>query len=263
MTSIDESLMDMERRFGGVNRLHGPNSLACLSQRVSVAVVGLGGVGSWAVEALARSGVGHLHLIEMDHVSESNLNRQIQATYQTLGSHKAEALIYRVTSYYPECQLSVVDDLITAENSVDILGAWFERSAAANQSCLLLDCCDDARAKVAMVQWAKRAKVKLAVAGSAGGKRKPWLLRPADLRDTTCDPLLAKVRYQLRKAGTISRTDKAKVTAFYSDEPLSGNRTGGGSALNCAGYGSSVAVTATMGMQMAAWAVDELLQTSA
>lgn len=251
---------DFNRRFSGSDRLHQAGAAAHLKDYASVMVVGLGGVGGWAVEALARSAVGSLTLVDMDHIAESNLNRQIQADYNSLGQAKGEALRQRVLTFYPECEIGLVDDFISPDNADEILLNWLQAGKTKGRQPILLDCCDDARAKVAMATWAKKNRVPIAMAGSAGGKKDPWKIQPSDLRDTTCDPLLAKVRYQLRRAGTISRTDKAKLIAFFSDEPVKGNRSGGGGALNCAGYGSSVMVTATMGMQMAAWAVQQLLK---
>lgn len=247
--------MDTERRFGGLNRLYGEGFSQRLATQAQAMVVGVGGVGSWAVEALARSGVGCLWLVDLDHVAESNINRQVQATDLSLGQEKIRALADRIATFAPECQVVLVDAFLEEGNAEELLTRFLgDRSRDA----VVLDCCDNARAKVAMAVLCKRLKVPLLMAGSAGGKVKPWLVQPADLRDTTNDPLLAKVRYQLRKAHGFPKEGKKKmaVQVFYSAEQITKpTQCAPQSGLNCAGYGSLVSVTATMGMQMAACAI--------
>ena len=175
---------DLNRRFGGISRLYGDGTHAFLNQRVHAMVVGVGGVGSWAAEALARSGVGHITLVDMDHVAESNINRQIQATDATLGREKIKALADHIHGYFPQCQITLVDAFLEPDNAQALLT---EFAAAAGECKVVLDCCDNVRAKVAMVTWAKRLNLAVVLSGSAGGKTKPWLVQPADLRDTTND----------------------------------------------------------------------------
>lgn len=216
-------------------------------------VVGVGGVGSWAVEALARSGVGHLTLVDMDHVAESNINRQIQATDTTLGQEKIRALADRIATYAPHCQLTLVDDFLTPDNAAVLLGQFYAGLPEGDHG-VVLDCCDQARAKLAMALWMRQNAKTLFMAGSAGGKTQPWLLQPVDLRDTVNDPLLSKVRYQLRRSGVFSRDAKLKMKlqVVYSPQPVKqGDACDTQAGLNCAGYGSAVTVTATMGMQLA------------
>ena len=248
--------MDFERRFGGMNRLYGEGFSEFLAHRTQAMVVGVGGVGSWAVEALARSGVGRLLLVDLDHVAESNINRQIQATDLTLGQEKVRALADRIASYAPHCEVIQLDTFLD-ENNAHML---FERlQADTTRVSAVLDCCDNARAKVSMAVCGRRLKLPLWMAGSAGGKLKPWLVQPADLRDTINDPLLAKVRYQLRKAHGFPKEGKKKmaVPVFYSAEQVRRPAVCDAQAgLNCAGYGSLVSVTATMGMHMAASALN-------
>jgi tRNA A37 threonylcarbamoyladenosine dehydratase len=222
-------------------------------------VVGVGGVGSWAAEALARSGVGRITLVDLDHVAESNINRQIQACDSTLGQEKIKALANHIHSYFPECKITLIDAFLEPDNAQELLMQFM---SAEGQYKVLLDCCDQVRAKVAMVFFSEKLGIPLVLSGSAGGKTKPWLVQPADLRDTKNDPLLAKVRYILRREYGYPKDCQKKmgVPVFYTVEqmtrtalcePLAG--------LNCAGYGSVVTVTATMGMNMAAWAISSVL----
>ncbi|MCQ8895175.1 tRNA threonylcarbamoyladenosine dehydratase [Limnobacter humi] len=250
--------VDADRRFGGLSRLYGDGFHTALQARAHVLVVGVGGVGSWAVEALARSGVGHLTLVDMDHVAESNINRQIQATDATLGQEKIRALAERIAAYAPHCQVTLVDDFVTPENAAAVLGRFFGKLGE-DQHGVVLDCCDQARAKVAMALWMRQHAKTLFMAGSAGGKTQPWLLQPADLRDTVNDPLLSKVRYQLRRSGVFSRDAKLKMKlqAVYSPQPvMQGDACDTQAGLNCAGYGSAVTVTAGMGLQLAGLAIN-------
>lgn len=251
---------DLSRRFGGLDRLYGDGAHHFLNTRVHAMVVGVGGVGSWAAEALARSGVGNITLVDMDHVAESNINRQIQACDATLGLEKIKALADHIHGYFPECQITLVDAFLEPDNAQALLGQF---AAASGAHKVLLDCCDNVRAKVAMVNWAKRLAIPLVLSGSAGGKSKPWLVQPADLRDTTNDPLLAKVRYTLRREHGYAKDPKKKlgVPVFYSAEQVKRSETCEPAAgLNCAGYGSVVTLTASMGMQMAAWAIAHALE---
>lgn len=250
---------DSNRRFGGVNRLYGPGFHTFLSEGVHVLVVGVGGVGSWVVEALARSGVGEMTLMDLDQVAESNINRQIQATDANLGKAKVLALAQRVQEYAPKAQIHTIEAFLEEDNARSLVESLIASAQSKGKTLAVMDCCDNAHAKVTMAALCRRNKLIFAMSGSAGGKCKPWLVQPEDLRDTVNDPLLAKVRYQLRKDYTFSRTRKMGVQTFYSteqlarvhnDQPLQG--------LSCAGYGSVVTVTASMGMQMAAWVLNSL-----
>jgi tRNA threonylcarbamoyladenosine dehydratase len=250
-------LPDPARRFGGIDRLRGDGYAGFLNSQVHAMVVGVGGVGSWAVEALARSGVGQITLVDLDHVAESNINRQIQAQDSTLGQAKIQALADRIHGYFPACRVTLVDAFLEPDNARELIAQFRASGQGFN---VLLDCCDNVRAKVAMVVQAASAGVPLVLSGSAGGKTQPWLIQPADLRDTINDPLLAKVRYQLRKAHNYTKDPKKKlgVSVFYSQEQVKKSEVCEPSAgLNCAGYGSVVTVTATMGMHMAAWALEQ------
>ncbi|MEQ9108535.1 MAG: tRNA threonylcarbamoyladenosine dehydratase [Limnobacter sp.] len=252
-------LADLSRRFGGLDRLYGEGAHRFLNQDVHAMVVGVGGVGSWAAEALARSGVGRITLVDLDHVAESNINRQIQASDATLGQEKIKALANHILGYFPGCQITLIDAFLEPDNAQTLLTQF---AAAPGEHKVLLDCCDNVRAKVAMAVMARRLGIAVVLSGSAGGKSKPWLVQPADLRDTTNDPLLAKVRYTLRREHGYAKDPKKKlgVPVFYSAEQVKrSNACEPAAGLNCAGYGSVVTVTATMGMQMAAWAISHCI----
>jgi len=260
METSDTSAPDNTRRFGGIARLYGEAGRARLAD-ARVCVVGIGGVGSWAVEGLARSGIGKLTLIDLDHVAESNINRQIHASDATLGQAKVEAMRERIASYNPECQVTVVDDFVSADNVAELLGAGFD---------CVIDAIDAVRVKVAMVVFCREAGVPLVTCGAAGGQIDPTQIRVDDLSRTEQDPLLAKVRRQLRQNCGFPRDVRRKfgVEAVYSAEPLRYPPTdvacevsvGGPAGLNCAGFGSVVTVTATIGLFAAARVLNVLAQ---
>ena len=244
---------DLERRFGGLRRLYGEAGYERL-RRLRVAVVGLGGVGSWAVEALARCGVAELTLIDMDHVAESNINRQIQATGATVGMAKGLALATRVADIHPGCRLHVVDEFVDAANWPGLLTGPVDA---------LVDACDQVRAKAAMAAWALREKVPLVCCGAAGGKRHAERLDIADLAAVTHDPLLASLRNRLRREHGATRAGQGAIgiRCVFSRESVappadaSCDIDGGDGSLNCHGYGSSVMVTASFGLAAAGEAV--------
>jgi tRNA threonylcarbamoyladenosine dehydratase len=251
---------DLERRFGGLQRLYGDAAYARL-RGAHVVVVGLGGVGSWSAEALARSGVARLSLIDMDHVSESNINRQIQALGQTVGLGKAQALLLRIADIHPGCVVDVIDDFVTPENWPALL--------AGSSPDAVIDACDQASAKLTLAQWSRQTQTPCVTVGAAGGKQQPQAVKVSDLADATHDPLLAALRQRLRKLHAAPRSGPLQIRCVYSTEPLQAPaqchtaadptmaRHDGG--LNCHGYGSSVMVTATFGMVAAAAAVTLIL----
>jgi tRNA A37 threonylcarbamoyladenosine dehydratase len=272
--------VDNERRFGGVARLYGEAGLARL-QAAHVCVVGIGGVGSWAAEALARSGVGAITLIDLDHVAESNINRQIHAADATLGQAKIEAMARRISGYAPDCRLTMIDDFLTEENVGLIL-----------PNCDgIIDAIDNVRAKAALIAHCKQHKIALVTTGGAGGRVDPTRVQVDDLSRTIQDALASNVRARLRKEYGFTRDPKKKfgVECVFSPEqlrrpvPVPGAGAGAGAAvcavgeapvdaarapddkatralqgLSCAGYGSSVAVTSTFGMVAAARIIDRI-----
>ena len=268
----------MERRFGGVSRLYGQAGFAKL-QAAHVVVIGIGGVGSWATEALARSAIGSITLIDLDNIAESNVNRQIHALDGAFGQAKVSAMCERIVSINPNCAVHAIEDFITPENVAKLLNFPCDL-----QCDIIVDCIDDAKAKIALAEFCKGSKTPLIMAGAAGGRLDPTRIKAADLSAVTGDKLLAKVRNQLRrdydfpKASNTKKSAKFGIVCVYSDEQtitpnnnysaLEGNiheasRDADNSAitgLNCAGYGSSVCVTATFGFVAAQLALNCILQ---
>lgn len=263
------------RRFGGINRLYGAEALDRLAISHAI-VIGIGGVGSWAAEALARSGIGRLTLVDLDHVAESNFNRQLHALDSTKGQAKVEAMAARIAQINPQCQVQCVDDFLTPENVAEIIGN--------DPRTLVLDAMDQVAAKVALIAWCKRHKQIVVTCGAAGGKLRGEFVQVADLSETTQDPLLAKVRTSLRRdhrfpAGQLKSSGVAKsaskktrfgIQAVYSTEPVKRPEPEGdssapfdptaGAPLACAGYGSLVTVTAVFGMVAAGVLIDAAAQ---
>ena len=251
---------DRERRFGGIARLYGQTGAEALRQ-AHVCVVGVGGVGSWAAEALARTGIGRITLIDLDMVAESNTNRQIHALGDIYGQAKVDAMAERIRAINPECRVTCIEDFVTPENTATLLNSDFS---------VVIDAIDQVRAKVAMIAFCKRRKLPIVVAGAAGGQIDPTQIRIADLSQTIQDPLLAKVRSSLRREHGFPRDGKRKfgVSAVYSTEALRYPTTGatcdaehGPAGLNCAGFGSSVCVTSVFGMAAAAQAINLIART--
>ena len=252
MTYSAESV-DLVRRFSGLDRLLGMTP-ADRVRHAHVMVVGIGGVGSWAAEALARSGVGRLTLVDMDHVSESNINRQLHALSSTLGMAKIEAMRQRIALINPACDVRCLDTFADAEN-------W--NSLVADGVDAVLDACDQVRTKTVMAAWAVRTRTLFITVGAAGGKRMAHAVDIADLSESTHDPLLAQVRYRLRKEHAAPKDGKKmRVACVFSKEAVAGPDASGAVAsdgsLNCHGYGSLVTVTATFGMCAAGWIIDKI-----
>lgn len=249
------------RRFGGVERLYGAGSLARLAAS-HVCVIGIGGVGSWVVEALARSGIGRLTLIDLDHVAESNVNRQVHATTGTMGQAKVLAMRERIAVIHSECVVTGVEEFITPENAALLIPACDA----------VVDAIDQVRAKAALIAHCRQAKIPLVTTGGAGGRTDPSRVRVDDLSRTTQDALASKVRARLRKEYGFPRDPKKKfgVECVYSIEPIRRPANSGAACeideppglhgLSCAGYGSSVCVTAAFGFAAAARVLEGLLR---
>jgi len=257
----DAPTADFERRFGGVGRLHGTATLQRY-RSAHVCIVGIGGVGSWTAEALARSGIGALTLIDLDHVAESNINRQAHAVGENLGKAKVGAMAERIRAINPECRVVGIEDFVTPENAGELLPASAD---------VVVDAIDQVRAKIAMIACCRARRQPIVVAGGAGGKSDPCRIRVDDLARTVQDPLLAKVRAGLRKAHGFTRDPKRRfgVAAIFSDESPQVTQTAacdlpgsGGHGLNCAGYGSSVCITASVGLFAASVALRSLAEAS-
>jgi tRNA A37 threonylcarbamoyladenosine dehydratase len=228
---------DLERRFAGVARLYGEAGMARL-RAARVAVVGIGGVGSWAAEALARSHVGAISLIDLDHIAESNTNRQIHALGDAYGKAKVLAMAERIAAIDPSCLVHAVDAF------------------------------DQVSAKAALIAACRVQAIAVVTCGAAGGRLDPIRLRQDDLARASGDPLLAKVRYRLRRHHGFPRESGGRVrrfgvTAIYSDEPIRVPQECSPQArLACAGFGSTVAVTGAMGFAAAAAALQHLARLS-
>lgn len=270
--------IDAERRFGGLARLYGPDAPARLRQ-AHIAVAGLGGVGSWVAEALARCGVGALTLIDLDNIAESNVNRQIHALTSTIGQSKVDAMADRIQAINPACVLTRVEDFVEPGNIQQVLPGPYT---------VLADCTDQAAAKIAMVLYAREHRVPLLLCGGAGGKTDPLALRAGDLSQAVNDALLAKLRNQLRRVHGFPKASDARgkplkrvprmgVRALWFDQPAimpavwarlaeatddlgADAQTIAPQGLSCAGYGSVVMVTAAMGMAVANEAVQLALR---
>lgn len=250
MTHLDESA-DLRRRFGGLERLYGMDGAAAI-RRAHVAVVGIGGVGSWAAEALARSGVGTLTLVDLDHVAESNINRQVHALDSTVGQAKVLAMRERIAQIHPGCVVHAVEEFAEPSNWPQLLPAGVDA---------VIDACDELKAKTAMAAWARERKALFICCGAAGGKRLAHKVDVDDLALTTHDPLLAQLRYRLRKFhGAPKEGKRIGIACVFSREAVAPSDPScaieGDGSLNCHGYGSVVSVTATFGQCAAGWVLD-------
>lgn len=248
---------DPARRFGAIGRLYGEAAWRRFAA-AHVAVVGIGGVGCWAAEALARSAIGRLTLIDLDMVAESNVNRQIHACDGEFGKAKVSAMEQRIRSINPACVVEEIEDFVTPENVDALFASPFD---------YVIDAIDQVRSKTAMIACAKRRSLPLITAGGAGGKSDPTRIGIADLALTVQDPLLSKVRARLRKEHAFTRVAGKKfgVPAVFSSEPLRTPTTAEGcqvvtGGLHCGGFGSSVCVTATFGLLAAGEVLRHLAQ---
>lgn len=239
---------EYDRRFAGVAKIYGDDSFHHY-ENSHVMVIGIGGVGSWAVEALARTGIGELTLVDMDVVAASNINRQLPAMTATLGCEKIEIMAERCRSINPRIKINLIDDYLTPENVKEILS---------RNPDIILDCIDDVKAKFALMLHCRFNKIPLIVSGGAGGKLDPLKIRVADLSRTEQDPMLAKLRAQLRAKGICKKPkEKFGITCVYSiDNPFSSADVCASAGLRCGGYGSAVVVTSSFAMV----AVSEVLK---
>lgn len=293
--AVPQADIDFDRRFGGVARLYGAAALARF-RTARICVVGVGGVGSWAVEALARSAIGHITMIDLDNVAESNINRQLHALSDTLGMAKVSALAARIRQINPFCEVVEVEDFLTESN--------LDAMLATQGFDYIIDAIDNVRAKAALIAWCRDQQVAIITIGAAGGQLDPTRIEIRDLARTEQEPLLAKVRKRLRAQYRFARGEKSKfgIDAVFSTEPLrtplgledaadamagvtakvchidgaddaapdsaaglahpANSKDGGVTGLNCAGFGSSVAVTASFGLAAAARVLQRLAQSA-
>lgn len=255
---------EYRQRFGGIGRLYGETALSALAHAHFV-VIGLGGVGTWAAEALARSGVGELTLIEMDEVCITNTNRQSHALASQVGRSKNQVIAERLRDINPEIRIHCVEDFLDSNNLKTFIGP---------QHHVVVDAMDAAITKGALVAYCSARKIRLVTVGSSGGKSDPTRVQVADLARTEGDPLLAKIRSQLYRHHGFARDThrKFRVDAVFSPEQMVYPKPDGsvcmekqalldGIKLDCAGgFGSSVMVTGSFGFAAAARAVERYLQ---
>ncbi len=240
------------RRFVGIQRLYGQVAYQKIIN-CHICTIGIGGVGSWVVESLARSAVGKLTLIDLDHIAESNINRQIHALDTTLGQAKIQAMSDRIALINPQCETTLIDDHITFDNIETYLNQDFD---------YIIDCIDQFRIKAALIHYCRSNKKKLLTIGGAGGRVDPTRINVADLSRSEGDSLLAKTRKQLRVHHGFPRNKQRRfdIPCVYSNEQLryptdeqevskQKSACTNLSGLNCAnGFGSLTAVTASFGM---------------
>ncbi|WP_076593511.1 tRNA cyclic N6-threonylcarbamoyladenosine(37) synthase TcdA [Herminiimonas arsenitoxidans] len=254
--------IDYDRRFGGIARLYGNAALERF-RNAHVCVIGVGGVGSWVVEALARSAIGKITMIDLDNLAESNINRQIHALTDTLGKAKVTALAERIAQINPYCVVTEIEDFLSADNLDEMIGS--------RQYDYIIDAIDNVRAKTALIAYCRKHKLKLVTIGGAGGQIDPTKIEVLDLCRTEQEPLLAKVRKRLRAEHGFPRGTKNKfgIDAVFSTEPLrfpetekvcavDGDDQTGITGLNCAGFGSAMVVTASFGLVAAAHVLRKL-----
>lgn len=267
MPRIDRALTeastpaDLARRLAGIRRVYGDLAFEQF-QRSHICVIGIGGVGSWAAEALARSGIGRITLIDLDNVAESNVNRQIHALTGEFGKAKVTAMHERILAINPHCQVDEIEDFVTPDN----LPATLDRAYD-----FIIDCTDHFRTKAAIIAYCRRHKFRLITIGGAGGQTDPTRIRTADLSKTEHDGLLSKVRKLLRSDYHFPRNPQRRfdIPCVYSEEQLVYPDRNGGlcrekpanldSGLGCAGsFGSVMTVTATFGMVAVAYVLKRL-----
>ncbi|QLB16765.1 tRNA cyclic N6-threonylcarbamoyladenosine(37) synthase TcdA [Mannheimia varigena] len=254
---MTERLDNYEQRFGGIGRLYTPEGLEKL-RHSHICVIGIGGVGSWSVEALARSGIGKITMIDMDDICVTNINRQIHAMSGTVAQLKTEAMKARIQLINPECAVEIIDDFITPENIPDYLNRGYD---------YVIDAIDSVKTKAALIAYCKRHKIKLITTGGAGGQTDPTQIQITDLSKTIQDPLASKVRSLLRKEYNFSQNTKRKfgVDCVFSTQPLIFPKMGEGcevsATMNCAnGFGAVTMVTATFGFFAVSRVIDKLLK---
>lgn len=254
---------DFENRFGGSRRLYG-HSAVDLYRQSHVCVIGIGGVGSWVVEALARTAVGEITLIDLDDICITNTNRQIHALDGNIGASKVEAMASRVKLINPECTVHLIEDFITRDNIPELITDEFD---------YVIDAIDSVKEKAALIAHCNRRKIPIVTVGGAGGQTDPTRVEVADLSKTSQDPLAAKVRSFLRRHYGFSKSGRRfSVECVYSSEQLvypqadgsvcqQKSSMDGNTRLDCAGgFGAATCVTATFGFVAASRVLKKLVE---
>ncbi|MGY0216890.1 tRNA cyclic N6-threonylcarbamoyladenosine(37) synthase TcdA [Endozoicomonadaceae bacterium StTr2] len=236
-------------RFGGIRRLYGADAQARFAN-AHVCVIGIGGVGSWAAEALARTGIGRITLIDLDDVCVTNTNRQLHALKNTIGESKCEVMAERIRAINPECQCEIIEDFVTQDNVRELIDRDYD---------FVLDAIDSYRVKASIIACCKRNKIPVVTVGAAGGQVDPTLIRVADLTKTIQDPLARKMKDQLRRFHNFPKSKRFGVECIYSEEAAvypqpdgsvcQQKPSGEGSMkMDCSsGFGAATVVTATFG----------------
>jgi tRNA A37 threonylcarbamoyladenosine dehydratase len=252
-----------DRRFGGIRRLYGQRALGIFTQ-AHVCVLGIGGVGSWAAEALARSAIGKITLVDLDHVAESNINRQLHALTETLGMAKVHVMADRIQQINPDCAVIAVEEFLTLGNLEALLAGGYDH---------IIDCIDGFRTKAGLIAHCRRRKLPLITVGGAGGQTDPTRIRVADLSRTEHDALLSKTRRLLRSDYGFPANPRRRfdIPCVYSleqprfpdgDGDISPAKPAGSSSggLTCAGgLGSVMTVTAAFGLAAASHVLKKLI----
>ncbi|GAA3911949.1 tRNA cyclic N6-threonylcarbamoyladenosine(37) synthase TcdA [Litoribacillus peritrichatus] len=247
--------MTYQDRFGGIGRLYGVDQLS-IYQTAHACVVGIGGVGSWAAEGLARSGVGKITLIDLDDICVTNVNRQVHALTETVGQLKIDVMADRIRSINPDCEVVTVMDFVDAKNVADLIHKDFD---------CVVDCIDSLKPKAALLNHCKRSKIPMISTGAAGGQTDPTKIEIADLNKTFNDPLIRRVRSWLRRNYGYSRNPKRtySIPVVYSTEQLVYPQPDGSvcqqkalddgsTKLDCnTGFGAVTMVTASFGFMAA------------
>ena len=238
-------------RFERTERLYGEEKMQVLKD-THVCICGVGGVGSWACEALARSAVGHLTLIDMDEICESNINRQIHALDSSVHQRKAPTMAQRIKEINPECEVTVIDDFLSKDNIVDYIDTRFD---------YVLDAIDSIQSKAALIAHCRRNKIKVVSSGGAGGQVDPSQIQIADLSRTIQDPLASKLRNILRKEYGFTTNSKRKfgIDCVFSSEQQQFTQIEEDGHISRV-FGTSMMVTASFGLAAAAHIVNKILQ---
>lgn len=251
-----------KQRFGGVARLYGEQATTDICA-LHIAVIGIGGVGSWSAEALARTGVGQITLIDLDDICVTNTNRQIHALNDTVGQSKVDVMAARINQINPACQVNVIEDFVTPDTVMEYLAGNYHG---------VIEATDSIKAKASIIYYCKRNKIPVVTVGGAGGQIDPTQITCGDLAKTIQDPLAARLRNELRRNYGFSKNPKRRfgVECIYSTEQLrypqpdgsvchNKSLTDGSTRLDCtSGFGASVMVTASFGMFAAARLINKL-----
>lgn len=259
-------MSDYDNRFGGIGRLYGADGFNALKS-AHVCVIGIGGVGSWAAESLARSGIGKITLIDHDDIAESNINRQIHSSSATIGQSKVETMAERILQINPDCILNIIDDFITESNCQKYLDNGYD---------YVIDAIDSIKFKCAIIYYCKRNKIPVVTTGGAGGLTDPTMITVSDLAKTWNDPLAAKVRSQLRYQYGYTKNPKRSfgIKCVYSTQQQRyPNQDGSvdyakpgvkGVHLDCSmGFGSATQVTASFGFVATSIAIEAIIKKQA